>query len=302
MSNRAVVRYWWIPLVVAGLVTSDRWTRHVSASGIPALDPLYYSGTLQESGLPVTGMRALTLILWDSDTATASSDNKCQTTASTTQVTNGRFRLPLDISCTAAVSATPDLWIEVIVGTLSLGRKKLGAVPYAVEASRASAATGVLASQIVPSGAVTYFNGTTCPAGWTELVAARGRYVVGLPLGGTLAGIDGTPLTDLLDRPTGQHTHTMMMGGMHNHNGFTGGTVSGDTNLDNNVAFGAVGNGEAPSCSAHVGETANTGCYAYYKDHTHSIASDPGHVHTINASGTPGTNAPYIQLLVCQKS
>src|SRR5262249_53374089 len=37
-----------------------------------------------------------------------------------------------------------DLWAEVYVGGISLGRSKLGAVPYAVEAARASDATGAL--------------------------------------------------------------------------------------------------------------------------------------------------------------
>jgi hypothetical protein len=38
-----------------------------------------------------------------------------------------------------------------------------------------------------PAGAVMFFNLATCPPGWTELVSARGRYLVGLPSAGTLA-------------------------------------------------------------------------------------------------------------------
>jgi hypothetical protein len=76
----------------------------------------------------------------------------------------------------------------------------------------------------VPSGAVMFFNLGSCPAGWTELTAARGRYIVALPAGGTLGGTDGTPLSDLEDRPVGQHTHTITDPG-HVHSYINNGIV-----------------------------------------------------------------------------
>ena len=51
-----------------------------------------------------------------------------------------------------------------------------------------------------PSGAIMFFNLASCPSGWTELTAARGRYLVGLTSGGTLAGTAGTALTNLENR------------------------------------------------------------------------------------------------------
>lgn len=33
----------------------------------------------------------------------------------------------------------------------------------------------------VPSGAIMYFDMTSCPSGWTEFTTARGRYIAGLP-------------------------------------------------------------------------------------------------------------------------
>ena len=66
-------------------------------------------------------------------------------------------------------------------------------------------ATALLAQPTgIPSGAVMMFDLQQCPVGWTELVAARGRAVVGLPLGGSGAGTVGTALGDLENR---QHTH-----------------------------------------------------------------------------------------------
>src|SRR3954464_4966688 len=38
---------------------------------------------------------------------------------------------------------------------------------------------------VAPAGAVMYFDLASCPAGWTSYDAAGGRYLVGLPAGGT---------------------------------------------------------------------------------------------------------------------
>lgn len=104
----------------------------------------------------------------------------------------------------------------------------------------------------VPSGAVMFFNLSSCPSGWSELTAARGRYPVGLPSGGTLAGTKGTALS----------------------------------NLENRVA---------PCNHTHY-ESWYTDCMYW-----------PGNrwlfmTYTIPDPGTAGTNAPYIQLLACQKN
>ena len=53
-------------------------------------------------------------------------------------------------------------------------------------------------------GMVVPFDGT-CPTGWTEYIAGRGRYVVGLPSGGTLEGTSGLALSNL-DTRSG-HSH-----------------------------------------------------------------------------------------------
>lgn len=60
----------------------------------------------------------------------------------------------------------------------------------------------------LPKGVVLSFNRTTCPSGWQEFVAARGRYIVGLNDNGTLLATVGRALANREDRPTGSHTHS----------------------------------------------------------------------------------------------
>jgi hypothetical protein len=183
MKKLTTSRQWFVLASLALIAATAGWLRDSIADGIAVSDPLYYAGSLQESGTPVTGARAFTLILWDSETATASSNNKCQTTAPTAPVTNGRFRIALDPACTAEIKANPDLWIEVIVGATSLGRKKLGAVPYAVEAQRASEASGALKTRVDLIPIVTNWQSYTpvfSRDGGTEVAPTdttkRGRY------------------------------------------------------------------------------------------------------------------------------
>jgi hypothetical protein len=134
-------------------------------------------------------------------------------------------------------------------------------------------------SSTAPTGAVMFFNLATCPSGWTELTAGRGRYLVGRPSGGTLAGTAGTALTNLENRPVGQHSHTIT-DPQHFHT-FT------------------MPWGDANPVSNQLGMT-----------RVDSVGGSPGFVTDNKASGitvnnagsVAGTNAPYIQLLVCQKT
>lgn len=129
-----------------------------------------------------------------------------------------------------------------------------------------------------PGGMIAYFNQSQCPSGWTEVVSARGRYVVGLVQGGTLAAQVGTALTNQQNRAVGQHTHAVIDPG-HAH------VVDYDTeqlaNLGNTIG-GTKQQGGSDSGTKNT-RTAFTGI---------SIA---------NAGTVPGTNAPYIQLLTCRK-
>lgn len=140
-------------LLVSGGILGYRLAR---ASGAPATQPLSYTGTIEESGVLVTGTRDFMIRVWSDVASTESKFVVCTTVAAGVPVSSGRFRVPLDDSCTAAIHQNPELWIDIIVGSTSLGRRKIGAVPYALEAQNAahadtaSSATGALASQLAP--------------------------------------------------------------------------------------------------------------------------------------------------------
>jgi len=128
----------------------------------------------------------------------------------------------------------------------------------------------------VPRGAVMFFNLVSCPTGWTELVGARGRYVVGLPASGTLAGTQGTALTDLENRAVGTHNHGITDPG-HSH-----GLVSVVARI--NAGWGTA--------------SWNASSDGGYSPGTQSAVTGI----TVNNTGVvAGTNAPYIQLRVCSK-
>jgi hypothetical protein len=117
-------------LVAAG-ASAGIGLKSVLAGGIPDQSPLFYAGTLIENGQLVTGQRALTVNVWADPMSMGAP--LCQTVASTAQVQNGRFRIALDGSCKGQINKNSNAWVEVIDGATSLGRAKIGAVPYAVE-------------------------------------------------------------------------------------------------------------------------------------------------------------------------
>jgi hypothetical protein len=127
-----------------------------------------------------------------------------------------------------------------------------------------------------PSGVILYMN-AACPAGWGEFTAARGNYIVGLPSGGTINTQVGTALTNLENRPVGQHNHTQVG---HTHNP----TLTTFTNV-----------GSGSQIAQSNGGSSGTGASIYLTLDTQTP--------TINNTGSvAGTNAPYIHLRVCQKN
>ncbi len=161
-------RIGWSGLVLAGVVAGLALPR-VWADGIAADGALHYAGVLEEDGAPVDGARAIEVLLWDDATDEGDAHLACSTADEQAAVEHGRFRIALDASCADAVRAHPELWAEVRVEGQSLGRTKVGAVPYAVESGRAAAASGALQRQLetlVPPGTVIAFAGDTPPEGW----------------------------------------------------------------------------------------------------------------------------------------
>lgn len=257
------------------------------ADGIPSTSPLVYSGNLQERGTPVNGSRNIRLVLWDSATSTDVSNSRCVTVAMGSAVTDGRFHVTLDGSCTAAVRATPDLWIEVEVNGASLGRTKLAAVPFAVEASRAAALTPAAENSLVPTGTVVAFAGGAdrVPNGWLPCDGrslARSAYPslfasIGTAHGGTGANFN---LPDLRGR---------FLRGVDNGIGRdpdrgarTAANPGGNTgDAVGSVERAATAMPSLPFTAASAG------------DHTHNINGVGDHTHNINAVGDH-THAQYI--------
>ncbi len=163
INEKHVMRGAIAALMVGMTVLGVRQTR---ADGIPGTSPMTYSGTLEEGGVPVTGMRNVRLTVFDDATATDGAHIRCTTPAAATTVTSGRFQVVLGNECTAVVRATPNLWLDVEVAGVSLGRTKISAVPFAVEAGRAAELTPAASNQLVPPGTVVAFAGDTAPAGW----------------------------------------------------------------------------------------------------------------------------------------
>ena len=132
-------------LLMIGLVIGH-FTQKVQADGIPTEKEggvLFYSGTLEKkSGEALKGDQNMSLKLWDKQSGGA---DKCTTPLRKVTVDQkGRFRLKLSETCVQAVQKNPNLWVELTVedggGNVTLPRTKIGAVPYAVEAKRATEA------------------------------------------------------------------------------------------------------------------------------------------------------------------
>lgn len=120
------------------------------ASGIPTTRTLRYEGVLTyPDGRPLASPQSIQISVWDSEDPSDAGDGVmplCSVGPSDRELSSiGSFTVELPDTCTALVHAKSDLWAEVFVAGKSLGRSKLGAVPYAVEAERAVGATSAVA-------------------------------------------------------------------------------------------------------------------------------------------------------------
>ncbi len=109
------------------------------AAGIPDADVLTYTGYLEDAdGKPLTSTVSIAVELW-TDGEPGAGEKVCDAVADDVELQGGRFQVPLT-NCDAEVKKNPNLWADVRVDGASLGRTKLGAVPYAIEAAHATAA------------------------------------------------------------------------------------------------------------------------------------------------------------------
>lgn len=181
----------------------------------------------------------------------------------------------------------------------------------------------------IPSNAVIFIEESTCPTGWSPLTAAEGRYLVGVPNGGQLGATVGTALSDQENRPVGQHTHTVNDPGHghtvndpgHSHSASDAGHSHGVTDPGHSHSLSGVrvdggGNGDgdgSPEFSSSGNPTTSNSTTGITIDSANAnitvqnantgITLDNNTTGvTIADEGTvAGTNAPYVQLLVCQK-
>ena len=125
-------------LTVSGLVGGAFFAGQAWAGGAPPTGALTYAGVLRDgSGTPLVGSPRVEIKLWS---AAQAGDALCSSGLQTPGLQEGKFAIGLPDNCADAVKASPDVWVEVIADGVSLGRSKVGAVPYALEAAHASAA------------------------------------------------------------------------------------------------------------------------------------------------------------------
>lgn len=115
----------------------------------------------------------------------------------------------------------------------------------------------------VPKGLIAYTASSSAPTGWAEYTAARGRCIVGVPSGGTLAGTVGTALTNQQNKT---HSHT---GPSHTHPQNTSGTqfaTSAEfvvaTSTSGQIMYtttGGAGTGYVMQSGVQAGGTGSTG-------------------------------------------
>ncbi|HMA93836.1 MAG TPA: hypothetical protein VKP30_14195 [Polyangiaceae bacterium] len=258
--------------------------QHVRAAGIPAESTLSYSGHLAApDGTPVSGPKNIGLGVYNAATGGA---RVCDVVSSQVIVTAGRFQIALPDLCVSAIKANSDLWVEVQVDGASIGRTKMGAAPYAIEAAEASAATGLLAQQIVPAGAVMAFDLAACPAGWTELEAARGRVLVGVATGLTRGTAVGANSVKLTTNQIPAHAHT------------------GTTGYGNAMQYRVVATIGLSHANNHVNGWTGTADFGDYNDddwpmsaHTHSFTTSE-----VGAGQAFDNRQESLPLLYCKKN
>lgn len=161
-------------VLAAGFIGGRAW-----AGGVPSKGALTYSGMLQNpdgSALASAGHN-LEIKLWS--TGPTGGSVLCVTAVPAPTFTvdsGGRFSVQLDDACTGAIGANAGAFVEVLLDGNTLGRTKLGAVPYAIEANHAlnadSATTAATANSATTAAtAKSALNASTADSATTAATA-----------------------------------------------------------------------------------------------------------------------------------
>ncbi len=186
---------------VATVLSAPRYT----IVGVPSV--VGFEGFLTDgSGQPLTGLHTLAFRIYDA-AGPGGGTVLWDETQNGVAVTNGLYAVMLG-STRSFDSNTfnGNRWIGVTVdnGTEMNPRTRVSSVPFALNAENANKIAGGATTNMI-----SLFEGSSCPSGWSEYTAARGRVIVGLPSGGTAAGTVGNALTNLEDRTIATHQHEL---------------------------------------------------------------------------------------------
>lgn len=285
----------------------DRWILPFALVGalvlpLPARGSLFvYQGELFERGAAVSGVFDFRFTRYRTPDALPSDQLGETIELSGVEVRSGGFTITLDFGAEPSVPAATWLAIEVASADRWRGFARLEPL------QRLEEANPNVPEDNFPSGAVAFFDLAACPTGWSELVEARGRLVVGLQPGGTLRGTQGNALSNLEVRT---HNHFVTnstqtsSSGAHRHQWASlssNGTGPEWRSFDTNGAPVSVfqwTNGIDDAGSGIYPLTASPPVALY-------TSMSTAHEHTINFASVPTTVAagglPYLQLLTCRK-
>lgn len=137
-----------------------------------------------------------------------------------------------------------------------------------------------------PVNGIMLIDAGTCPASFAEVTVAQGRFLVGTPAAGTVAGTLGTAGGNLANAsftPVGSVAS-------HNHGLFAGATIQSD------------GTGPTVLNRGNVAKTDTTGTNFTDATMTNlSEATTPGFTGTANTT-MRSVIAPYVQLVLCKRT
>jgi hypothetical protein len=159
-----------------------------------------------------------------------------------------------------------------------------------------------------PTGTIAYFDLTTCPEGWTEATNAKGRYIVGTQNSANKNLTVGQSLADGENRAVGQHAHGVYDPG-HAHGVWDGGHAHGvwdPGHVHGGVRF-ALDPWAGGDCNCGHGgwgytSASGTGIGIYGSGANIGIYGAGTGIGIYNAGSVGGTNAPYVEFLVCRKN
>ena len=267
-------------------------------------DGISYEGELSMHGVPADGWFDLRFQIFDQPDGSGAKTLGEEILIPGVQVTGGSFRVEID--SVADLGDRSEIWLEIAVKEANAfgdymtlhPRQSVNLGNKAVAATKAGTA---------PLGAVVFFRTAQCPAGWSEYVPARGRYVLGLPFAGTVEGTYGTPLSDLEDR---QHSHSFStwesttVAGNHNHAWSrifinpAGDHVWASYNSSGSDTFLVNwGNGVGNEGSGYYPLAATPTRTLY----TNISGAHQHDVQVVGSTGDASSYLPYVQLLACQK-